>query len=412
MKQKQVVKSVNGWELATIADGSLSCENINLGSDDIRKIEEILKPGFSEKMKKYHVYISYDNWSGVYIMHLPGLKSRKGDALIKEIYAFLSEIPVPSKEYFFISCKKTIDKQKLYDFIQVLLKYDTPTKISSHEYRNGGKNRYFPKRLNEAFDAEMTEANERKFLSLSGEKITFTIRSERCDEAVLLILLIDNDISDKLYPKLEELINEEAVMAFETDSHDHDIQNQSEINMLEWMGENSKDYPKRKSSRDNVMEIDIQKNPGYVYKVKGYRFCATYRMWFGSDSYRIFDRDVLRNFSCFENVVTGNDVTRVTLYENIKDYRDNREKQWKFRKALHIDEIAQKMIEEEKEDYKQSADPEVNIMEGEFEHGGVRLIQTFLKDGEIAHRSDADSVEERELDANGKEVFKIVKELR
>ena len=197
MKQKQVVKSVNGWKLVTNADGSLSCENINLGSDDIRKIEEILKPGFSEKMKKYHVYISYDNWSGVYIMHLPGFKSRKGDALIKEIYAFLSEISVPSKEYFFISCKKTIDKQKLYDFIQVLLKYDTPIKISSHEYRNGGKNRYFPKRLNEAFDAEMTEANERKFLSLSGEKITFTIRSERCDEAVLLILLIDNDISKR-----------------------------------------------------------------------------------------------------------------------------------------------------------------------------------------------------------------------
>ena len=261
MKQKQVVKSVNGWELVTNADGSLSCENINLGSDDIRKIEEILKPGFSEKMKKYHVYISYDNWSGVYIMHLPGLKSRKGDALIKEIYAFLSKIPVPSKEYFFISCKKTIDKQKLYDFIQVLLKYDTPTKISSHEYRNGGKNRYFPKRLNEAFDAEMTEANERKFLSLSGEKITFTIRSERCDEAVLLILLIDNDISDKLYPKLEELINEEAVMAFETDSHDHDIQNQSEINMLEWMGENPKDYPKRKS----ILVIHIVAH-GLAYK--------------------------------------------------------------------------------------------------------------------------------------------------
>ena len=57
MKQKQVVKSVNGWELATIADGSLSCENINLGSDDIRKIEEILKPGFSEKMKTIETYL-------------------------------------------------------------------------------------------------------------------------------------------------------------------------------------------------------------------------------------------------------------------------------------------------------------------------------------------------------------------
>ena len=42
---------------------------------------------------------------------------------------------------------------------------------------------------------------------------------------------------------------------------------------------------------------------------------------------------------------------------------------------------------------------------------GVRLIQTYLKDGEIAHRSVADSVEERELDEDGKEVFKVIKEL-
>ena len=61
----------------------------------------------------------------------------------------------PSKEYFFISCRKSADKQKLYDLIQVLLKYDTPTKISSHEYKNGGRLRYFPKRLEEAFDVEM-----------------------------------------------------------------------------------------------------------------------------------------------------------------------------------------------------------------------------------------------------------------
>jgi hypothetical protein len=318
----------------------------------------------------------------------------------------------PSKEYFFISCRKSADKQKLYDLIQVLLKYDTPTKISSHEYKNGGRLRYFPKRLEEAFDVEMADSNERKFLSLSGEKITFTIRSERLDEAVLLMLLIDYDISNKLYPEIEKLITEEAVMAFEMDSHDHDINNETQINMLEWLGEDPKGYPKRKGSRDNEMEIDIEKNPGYVCKVKGYRLCAAFRMWFGSDSYRIFDKDKLRSFKCFENIVTDNDVTRITLYENIKDYRNNRDKQWEFKRALHIDEIAAKMIDEEKEDYRQNSDPEVNIMEGQFEHGGVRLIETYLKDGRMAHRSVADSVEERELDERGREVYKIVKEIK
>ena len=56
-------------------------------------------------------------------------------------------------------------------------------------------------------------------------------------------------------------------------------------------------------------------------------------------------------------------------------------------------------------------DPEINIQEGSFEHGGVRLIQTYLKNGSIAHRSKADSVEIRELDADGKEVFRDIIEL-
>ena len=306
-----------------------------------------------------------------------------------------------NQKYIFISCKKTVNKQKLYDFIQLLLKYDTPKKISTNEYKNGGRIKYYPKRLSEAFE----------LFSIDGEKISFIIRCERLDEALQLILIIDYDISEQLYSEIEQLIIEEAVLASERDSHDDAIQNQTEINMLEWMGENPADYPQRQSSRNNVMEIDIEKNPGYMYKALGYRLGASYRMWFGTDSYEIFDRDILKNYSCFENVTIGNDVTRITLYENIEDYRNNRDKQWRFRNELHIDDIALKMIEKEKEIYKKYADPEVNIMEGQFEHGGVRLIQTYLKDGEITHRSEADSVEERELDLNGEEVFRIVKDL-
>ena len=133
----------------------------------------------------------------------------------------------------------------------------------------------------------------------------------------------------------------------------------------------------------------------------------------GKDIYEILNKDTLRSFPCYENIVLDNDVTRITLYENISDYakNENREKQIKFRKALKIDETAEKMKQAEEEEMKSNADPEVNIQEGSFEHGGVRLIHTYLKDGEIAHRSVADSVEERELDEDGKEVFKVIKEL-
>ena len=100
------------------------------------------------------------------------------------------------------------------------------------------------------------------------------------------------------------------------------------------------------------------------------------------------------------------------LHENILDneLKENREKQMAFRKALNIEEIAAELKQKEDEK-KRNTDPEINIKEGNFEHGGVRLIQTYLKDGEIAHRSEADSVEERELDENGNEVFCITKDL-
>ena len=136
-----------------------------------------------------------------------------------------------NQKYFFISCKKTVNKQKLYDFIQLLLKYDTPKKISTNEYKNGGRIKYYPKRLSEAFEAEMTYLNERKLFSIDGEKISFIIRCERLDEALQLILIIDYDISDQLYSEIEKLIIEEAVLASERDSHDDAIQNQTEINI-------------------------------------------------------------------------------------------------------------------------------------------------------------------------------------
>ena len=90
MKAEPISKSSNGWELKVLADGSLSCDNFNLGCDDIDIVYCTLKNQFEKRMKEAHIYVSYDNWSGVFIMHIPGFKSQKGDELIREIYSFLS----------------------------------------------------------------------------------------------------------------------------------------------------------------------------------------------------------------------------------------------------------------------------------------------------------------------------------
>jgi hypothetical protein len=90
MQAGLISKSSNGWELVVLAEGSLSCENFNMGCDDIDIVYSMLKKQYEKRMRKFHIHVSYDNWSGVFIMHIPGYKSRKGDALIREIYTFLS----------------------------------------------------------------------------------------------------------------------------------------------------------------------------------------------------------------------------------------------------------------------------------------------------------------------------------
>ncbi len=84
-------KSENGWKLDTIANKHLSCENYNLKPGHIDRIEQILQPEFGDKMKKEHIEVSYDNWSGVFIMQMPGFNTDSSDDVIKEIYEFLSE---------------------------------------------------------------------------------------------------------------------------------------------------------------------------------------------------------------------------------------------------------------------------------------------------------------------------------
>ena len=51
------------------------------------------------------------------------------------------------KKTFFISCKDSIDKQKLYGYFQILLQYVTPRKIGASQYGSGHSVRYYPKRL-------------------------------------------------------------------------------------------------------------------------------------------------------------------------------------------------------------------------------------------------------------------------
>ena len=313
-----------------------------------------------------------------------------------------------------ISVNKSVDKQKLYEFITLLTQYVTPRRIRARQYQTGHGYKYFPKRLPEAFEEEFSDTDGKIHFSLDGDEFDFFITKERLDKNLRISLSIKYDLADKMFADIEKFIIEEAVFASESNQKDYLNQNSRTIYTLE-SGEETED-PDSDGIRGVEFEPitkDFQKYPGYRFKTYGYGLGAFYRMWFGKEIYAILNKDALRKFRCYENIVLENDVTRITLYENISDYdkKANRKLQLKFRKALNIDQIAAQMRQDEAEEMKRNADPEVNIQEGNFEHGGVRLIQTYLRNGEVAHRSEADSVEEIEMDENGKEVFRITRDI-
>lgn len=84
----------NNWILTTITEGHLSCENLKLESAEIRNIEAILEKKFGNQLKRHGIIVSYDCWSGVFIM--PFYKDAEcyaaADSLIKQIYDYLCEL--------------------------------------------------------------------------------------------------------------------------------------------------------------------------------------------------------------------------------------------------------------------------------------------------------------------------------
>ena len=84
-------KSGNGWELHTITNGKLSCENFYLeDADEIDRVERGIRQRFGNAIDEEGIMVTWDNWSGTFIMQMPGKNTETSDDLIKEIYEFLA----------------------------------------------------------------------------------------------------------------------------------------------------------------------------------------------------------------------------------------------------------------------------------------------------------------------------------
>jgi len=162
----------------------------------------------------------------------------------------------------------------------------------------------------------------------------------------------------------------------------------------------------------NKVIVDIQKMPGYEEVVNNIWFGAAWKMWFASPYYEYIPEETLANFTdCYKNEKLPSDCICITLYENVNDYDEpeNRELQWKFKKAVDFDNVVDAARKAKK--YK-SAGPETEIKEGNFSHGGVKLFRVYLDiNGHNVPKSKATKVRVIEYDKSGKVVWSEVREI-
>ena len=130
-------------------------------------------------------------------------------------------------------------------------------------------------------------------------------------------------------------------------------------------------------------------------------------MWFNDFYYQYIPKESIENFSdCYSNEKLSDTCRCITLYENLWDYNnpEKRQRQWKFKEAINFVENVNK-LKSNKE--LTNSDPHFEILNGQFEHGGVRLFKFYFdKEGKDTTKSRASIVIIEEYDENKNLVWK------
>lgn len=159
--------------------------------------------------------------------------------------------------------------------------------------------------------------------------------------------------------------------------------------------------------------VDIRHNPGHTHIINGIWLGSCWKMWYGKEYFRYVPKYVLVNFTaCYENKKLSDDCIRITLYESVWEYdkNENRDIQMDFRKSTGIDEVANNL--KNVGNLSADIDTSIEINEGAFEHGGIRLVKYYYdsKD-ELTVKSQATEVRIYELGEKGEVMWSDIKKI-
>lgn len=193
--------------------------------------------------------------------------------------------------------------------------------------------------------------------------------------------------------------NSTAIVAYIVCSEDNFWQNMEQTDIYKAFNKPF-DYLKLIKSPmfENERIIDIEQNAGHSHIVDDLWFGSCWAMWFGKRYYEYIPESLIASFKDgFENMQLDSGARRVLLYEDISsfDKLENREIQQKFRYVTGMDVVAHELMNKPPD----NVDPTIEILNGQFEHGGTKIMKRYLdKENEMIEKSKAVRVEIREFE--------------
>lgn len=256
-----------------------------------------------------------------------------------------------------------------------------PTQMSGAFISNGKHCKYNEKKFYDGLEKELS--GRIISLTLSDKENFFSIsQNAQLPKIVTFSVIIDKNLDLGYFDSMiDSFMSQFGIVAFKCASEDDFWQNTE--NILFYKSKNkSLDGIKTKISEVGIKEdiVDIEYNPGHSHRPKGIWFGSCHKMWFGKAYYQYIGKEKLTKFdNCYENKELDNDVTRITLYEDLWDYdkEENRKIQWDFRKKAGVDDVAHLL---EDMNGQNNLGAEVEILTDNLPNGESRVMNYYLDD--------------------------------
>lgn len=306
-----------------------------------------------------------------------------------------------------LSIKNNIDYAREWMMQMALF---NPTKMKLRHYKKNKFVSYKEKVFVEEISKEIDETNY-SFMLEDDINVIDAFMNCNSTEVAILSAMLDYDIfirnEEKIYTFINDIMTQTGIVGRIASLEDHVLQNNIDV----------EEYKRRKKSLFGVplkphpifkgqKAIAVEKLPGYEELIGNITFGADWKMWFHDSYYQYVSEDAIVKFQdCYSNEKISDTCRCITLYENLLDYDKykHRRRQWKFKKATKFKETVKELKEK---GTLANNDPHIEISNGDFEHGGVKMFRVYFDEkGNTVRKSKATKVKIAEYNQAGKIVW-------